>query len=293
MNVRSLSILGFAGAVALTGCSKLKAMKGGGDGGAGESAGGGGLLSALKPSPLEGAVDVSIAQKNKAKPEPPMNLHLEMKPEKIRIDFPTAPPGQKSELDQLGTGYAVINSAEKKIYVVMDKEKQVLVIDLNKKFEGPKMPSTPNAKSAGGTPTDNTKVTKTGKIEKVAGYDCEDWDIQSEDGSKATVCMAKALSFISLPLSGLAGLGGMAPGGGIGGKAGLMAQLFSGSFPLKMVSYDKVGTEEADIEATKIDKKTIDDARFAIPPTYKTMDLEQMLGGMGGGMRPPTMPPHR
>jgi hypothetical protein len=268
--------------VALVGCSKLKSLAGKGDDAGAATAsggGGGGLLGGLlKPSAMEGAIEVAIEDKKKVGDN--INLHVEVKPDNLRVDFPQPVPGKKSELDSIGTGYAVMKAAEKKIFVVLDKQKQVILIDLNKP------PTVPGAAGAGGAKpgaggataeADAPKVTKTGKTETVAGYDCEDWDIQSKDGSKATVCMAKAFTFMNLALPGLSGFGQMVPGGG--GQLGLMAQLFSGNLPLKMVAFDKVGAPVAEVKATKIDKKTIDDSRFTTPPTYTTVTLEQMFSG--------------
>ncbi|MGH7439521.1 MAG: hypothetical protein ACRENE_27850, partial [Polyangiaceae bacterium] len=65
-------------------------------------------------------------------------------------------------------------------------------------------------------------------------------------------------------------------------------------FPLRFVGYEKDGaTESGRVEVTKIDKKTLPDTEFEYPPTYKVVDLAQMMGGMmafGGGM-PGGMPP--
>jgi hypothetical protein len=63
--------------------------------------------------------------------------------------------------------------------------------------------------------------------------------------------------------------------------------------PLRMVNFDPQGVETGRMEATKIDKKKLDDARFTIPPDYQVMDLAAMLGGMGAGSGklPPGFPP--
>jgi hypothetical protein len=67
-------------------------------------------------------------------------------------------------------------------------------------------------------------------------------------------------------------------------------------FPLRFVGYGNDGkTEESRVEVTKIDKKSLPDSEFTYPPTYKVIDLGQMLAGLGampgmpGGM---PMPPH-
>jgi len=34
---------------------------------------------------------------------------------------------------------------------------------------------------------------------------------------------------------------------------------------------------------TKMDKKSVADTEFVVPPTYQVVDLAQMLGGLGAG----------
>jgi hypothetical protein len=62
-------------------------------------------------------------------------------------------------------------------------------------------------------------------------------------------------------------------------------------FPLRIVNSDAQG-EASRMEAKRIEKKTLDDARFKVPEGYMVMDLSQLMGGvpMGQPGAPPGMP---
>jgi hypothetical protein len=89
------------------------------------------------------------------------------------------------------------------------------------------------------------------------------------------------------------------PLSGLSGEQAWMSDLLDGKhFPLRAITYDKDGnTETSRIEVTKIEKKTVPDDSFDVPPGYALVDLAQMiqgLAGMASGMhampRPPTPP---
>ena len=113
------------------------------------------------------------------------------------------------------------------------------------------------------------------------------------DHREGTVCVAQeGASWFSIPMTGIP-------------TEHLWAvELLDGKhFPLRFVGFDKDGTTENNrIEVTKIDKHSLPDSEFTYPPTYKVVDLGQMLAGLGalpGGMpagampgMPGGMPPH-
>lgn len=71
-----------------------------------------------------------------------------------------------------------------------------------------------------------------------------------------------------------------------------MSQLADGGFPPRAVTTDPSGKEKSRMEVTKIDKKSVDDAKFNVPPDYKTTNMEDLMKGMPNmpnmvGMRPP------
>lgn len=276
--------------VGASGCSKLKTLEGhGDDGGGGTSAGSANPLAFLEG--FEGEIDVMARD---AKPgATPTNVSVFLKSSKVRMDVPEEmargmPFGEKA--------YVIFDSPAKKLDVVSDARKQVLVIDLNKSGEqlkgfggGAPHPGMPHG--PGGEPEHPTKLTKTGKYDTVAGYKCENWDITS-DHREGTVCVAQqGVSWFSIPMTG------------IPTEKLWMAELLDGKhFPLRYVAYQKDGTtEESRVEVTKIDKKTLPDSEFQYPPTYRVTDLAQLFQGMGampgmagmpGGPYPHGMPAH-
>jgi Domain of unknown function (DUF4412) len=298
MMLRSISITSAAVALAIStsGCAKLKAMAAGGDGGTDADGAATAADGLALPDGFEGEIDVN-AKGDKAG-DAPVALALFIKSGKVRVDIPEqlAKAGA-TPLGANAKGYGIFDSAAKKIYVVLDPSKQVIVIDLNKvgeQFKGMTPPPRPEHGNA--APKEPTKappkVTKTGKFDTVAGYKCENWDI-ADDHREATVCVAQqGFSWLSLPMAAL---------NGVPTEHMWMAELLDGKhLPLRFVGYGADGTTESGrVEVTKIDAKTLPATEFEYPPTYTTIDLEQMLRGFGGGMPGaggmpgmPPMPPH-
>ena len=257
------------------GCSKLKAALGrGGDAGA-EGASAGLFGPKGGPGPLaflngfEGEIDVlakgHFTSKGaaSAKADAPMTVAILMKGGKLRVD----PPAGMQGMEQMGKGYAIYDTPDKKLYIVMEAQKQAILIDLNKTGEHLKGIAATKPSSGGGGPSKpSPKVTKTGKTDTVAGYTCELWDI-TDESSKGTMCIAEeGLSFFHIPLTG-------APA-----EYAWMAELVDGKhLPLRFVAFDKAGTEEGRVEVTKIDKKTEAATQFEVPAGYKIIPLEQMF----------------
>jgi len=134
--------------------------------------------------------------------------------------------------------------AEKKLYALMDAQsaymEQPLSFDI-----------------AATTPA--PVVTRTGKKETIAGYECEHILIAGQPGSM-DVCMARGLGpFVAATVA----LGGQSM------PAWQRALLADGGFPLKVIRAD--GTTQ--LEVTKIEKKRLSDALFTVPDNYTKMDM--------------------
>jgi hypothetical protein len=250
------------------GC-KSKSSAGGGDGGAITNA-------ADLPSPLsmlntfEGEIGVAIkdASKNRATPEV-IPIALQIKDQKLRAEIPQV--GSKP----MPRGHIVLNSPEKKLYIVMDDQKQIIVVDLNKTGEqfksfGESAPKGPRGKSEPSKPP--PKVTKTGVTDKVIGITCENWDVTQESRKMATLCIAdQGASWFHLPITGMPTE-----------YAWAMELLDGKHFPLRMIGFDeKTGAEEGRVELTKFDKKTLPANIFDMPPGYKVVDMGAMFAGLG------------
>jgi hypothetical protein len=233
-------------------------------------------------SGFEGDLTIAATSAKEKRPIPPFNVTV--KGAKMRFELPEGMEGAP----KLGRhSYAIVDAPAKKLYTVVDEQKMVMVMDLDKMGEQLKemKAKTPGADTSSKTPP---KITKTGHSDTVAGISCEDWDIVSAKGEKGRVCVSnESASFLSIPSLGLQ-------------SEDLWAkEVFDGQhLPLRMVSYDAAGTEENRLEVTKIERKPVDDSVFAVPAGYRTMDFSQlmagvqgMLSGLGGNKPGSGMPP--
>jgi hypothetical protein len=291
--------------VASAGCDKGKAAATDGEAGAGSTDGVGAATTGESPPLLDGFEgEVDVSGKGDKPTDTPVSIALMIKGGKIRADIPEqlAKSGA-GPLAGGGKGYGILDSAAKKVYVVLDSNKQVIEIDLDKAAEHLKNFTPPGQRPEPGAAAPPKaappKITKTGKFDTVAGHKCENWDVAT-DHRQGTVCIAEeGFSWLSIQASVLTG---MPP------DRQWMGELLDGKhFPMRFVGYGPDGTTETGrIEVTKIDKKTLPASQFEYPPEYTLIDLEQMMrgfgmGGMGGGMggmggvggRPgmPSMPP--
>jgi hypothetical protein len=135
---------------------------------------------------------------------------------------------------------------------------------------------------------DSTKVPKltpTGKQETIAGYTCEHW-LVGED-QKTDMCVAKGIGFFGFgsneqsggPLNALRNLN-IDPqiAAQIEGNPELKKFVEGGAFPLKITQIED-GQPRTIMEVTGIERKTLDDSLFTIPPGYKKMEIPGMPSG--------------
>ncbi len=280
----ALTLMATLGCAPLLGCDKIKSAMGKSDEG-GVSSISGDTPSALSLlNGFEGEIGVTVKGKG-LKADKPINLVLDVKSDKLRVELPAGIEGA----EQFGKVYAIFDSPAKKLFVVLDEKKQVIVIDLNKSGEELKgMKPGGGHHGPSGTPPTPPKITKTGKTDKVAGYTCEIWTIENQDANakekgKAEVCIAEqGVSWFHIPMTG------------VPAEYSFMSEMLDGKhFPLRMVMFDATNVEEGRVEVTRIDKKSLDASVFVPPPTYQQMDMAQAIGAMmGGGMGGrPGMPP--
>jgi hypothetical protein len=266
-------------ALSLSACSKKDspAGTGGGTGDGGQTAahsggGGGGLLSFLSSgSPFEGEIALSMQEKKSGKP--PVNLVYQVKPPKMRLDVPPeaapqtggAPSGRGAK-----SVWMLIDPPQKKMWAITDDDKKAIVFDMSKMADEAKKLRGGGAAAGGGASNKPPpKITKTGKTDEVAGYECELWEME-EQTRKVSVCAAKGITWFDMR-----SLGGFDP------KAALLSELTDANhFPLRVVATED-GVETERMEATRIQKKGLDDARFQVPAGYQEIDLSQMLQGLG------------
>lgn len=107
--------------------------------------------------------------------------------------------------------------------------------------------------------TSEPRITKTGKVERIAGHECEHWLIKV-DKEESDVCVAKGLGrfFVSADPMGR------------GGEPAWLKKLGGDFFPLR---YSRAGQAGASIEVTHIEKRTLDKSLFEPPPGYRKMTM--------------------
>jgi hypothetical protein len=192
------------------------------------------------PGPFEGEITMTV--KADAAQKLPTSFTYDIKGDKVRYS-PTA--AQARTLGDVAALRAV---------VVEDTHKTYQEVDVHPSTDKAKAPSEP-------------KVTKSGKTEKLAGLDCEDWTI--EDGAaKVEACVAKGVSFLDLARE-------PKPGSSEPGWAATLTK--EKSFPLRVVVHDKAGKEQYRAEATRVDRKPLDGALFDVPKDYKKGDLTEQM----------------
>jgi hypothetical protein len=264
------------------GCDKLKGALGKGDDAGSSSSKGGGLLSFLGTD-FEGEISANITSK-KPGAAPPSQVVFGIKKPKYRVDMsggaaPTNTPGGAQ-------GALLLDPPAKKGWILNPAQKMAIAVDFEKMKSMPKMnlPGMPNAPRGMPTnaPSTPPKIEKTNAKDTVAGYTCEIWNITSE-GKRAEACVAEGITWVDLT-----DLGWSSPELTVAAVASE-----ANRFPLRVISFDAKGVEEMRMEATKVDKKKLDDTKFVVPADYRVVDMAAMMGGLGGafpGGNIPTKP---
>lgn len=272
---RALVAVTLLSAVTATACDKIPGLsKKDADGGAASSSGGGGggVLSFLGGT-FEGEITMNVSSKGSGGPR---TMVFGIKKPKVRID---ASGGVGADNPVLAKGAVIIaDPPAKKAYMLLPSAKQAMLID----FEKAKA-----ARAARGQPgtvlNETPKIEKLGTKETIAGYECENWRVSSPSkGTKAEMCVSDGITWVDLTDLGMAN-----PEIGLA-----IAASDANRFPLRVVGFDTAGAETMRMQATKIEKKTLDANAFVVPPDYKVMDMTAVLGaGFPGTPGAPGVPP--
>lgn len=230
----TLAALALAAVFGASGCSKLSGSKAGADGGASSGPFGFGALVDLVA--FEGEIEFSISISSGLAATTKMVFLA--KGQKLAYEIGLTP----------GSTRIVMDGGSKKMYVINDAAKEYTTTSM--------------AASATPAATAKPKVTKTSRRDKVSGYECEIWDVA--DGPRTLeVCAARGMSFLGLGLA-FGGLTGMSSD-----PAGWASAIGdAGYFPLRALERAATGAELWRYEVTRIDKKSIPEAKVSVPPGY-------------------------
>ncbi len=191
----------------------------------------------------------------------PGQLVYHVKGTKIRADIAGATAGPP------GGMYMLMDATAGKMMSVMPAQKVYMTMDLKAMGEQMKQQHGGHRKPAG-------KITKTGKTETIAGHKCEHYLMGEKQDTD--VCAAKGLGMFM----GRSGAGGM--GRGLTLPAGYeeYAEFARDGFLPLRVTAIRNAKEEVVMEATSVEKRSLDASLFAVPAGYQAMDMGKMMQQM-------------
>lgn len=211
---------------------------------------------------FEGMIAMKMETENQTGME--MTYFLKGKNTRVETKVPNMPEGSAVMLWDLDAGKIVTLMPSRKMYMTMDMKAAAEDMKRVKKSQGQEEAEFP-------------KLSSTGKQETIAGYTCEHW-LMGEN-QEIDMCVAKGLGYF--------GMGGQS-GGGLASLKNLAFSpkmleaaashpewvkfLNGGAFPLKL-SAMKDGKATMTMEATRIEKKSLDDSLFVIPSDYKEFSM--------------------
>jgi hypothetical protein len=197
-----------------------------------------------------------------------LNLRLLVKDGNFRLESPSGVPG----FEQLGTAYLLGRAKSKEFMAVLEGQKQVVKIDLQKLSAQAEALTKKQKNAAGAAAKKPPELKKTGKTDKVAGYPCELWLVTDANSSTEFCVTNEPTPWFGEALAA------------VPSEYGWAAELTDGKhFPLRVVaSHGKQETMR--LELTRIEKKPLDAAMFQAPTGFRVVDLEQMLQAMMMGM---------
>jgi len=218
---------------------------------------------------------ITLKMENDAQKGMEMTYFLKGRHARIETKIPNIPEGQTAMLWDMEGG---------KITTLMPSRKIFMTLDMKAAAESMK----DFAKDAKNNATDETnkfpKLTPTGQQETIAGYACEHWLMG--DKQELDMCVAKGLGYF--------GMGGQSGGGSFSAfqnlafSPKLLAEAAShpewvkflegGAFPLKLQVSDQ-GKIKMTMEATRVERKALDDSMFSVPADYKEMTVPTMPAG--------------
>jgi len=181
----------------------------------------------------------------------------------------------RTEINNGGQTTAMImDLAAGTMTVLMPPQKSYMVMDMKKMGQGLAGMFGKGKKDTGtgaGASSALASIKATGRTETIAGHQCE-YYVMGEKG-EAEVCSAKGLGMFMMGQSPMGGAASSLAALAAVGTNPDAAKMFAGGFfPLKMVSTEH-GKREVVMEATRVEKKSLDGSLFVPPPDYKEMKM--------------------
>lgn len=170
-----------------------------------------------------------------------------------------------------GGAAMIMNAAKQEMTILMPREQMYMVMPMR---GGP-------AQQADDSEAREAKIEKTGRTEKILGYDCEEW-LMTDKGESTALWVTEQLGTF-MGLGGGNPMGGMMGGRKAKADGAAWEKLLKGKkgwFPLRVVSRDARGKEKFRLEAKKVEPGKLSDELFAPPAGYQKFAMPAM-GGFG------------
>jgi hypothetical protein len=177
----------------------------------------------------------------------------------------------RTEIAMRGQAVAMImDMANGTMTTLIPQQKMYMVTDLRKLTDALTglVPKDDQKNTA--SPKQPPKIQPTGRTETVAGHVCE-WYVLGENDD-AEVCAAKGLGMFMLGQAPMGRAGAMAPLASLGITPENLKMFKDGFFPLKVVQNQR-GQKQVLLEATSVEKKSLDASLFAPPSDYSEMKM--------------------
>lgn len=222
-------------------------------------------MSSRMLSRLASAIVTSAALSSPLAAQTPFegNVTMRITSEGRTVDMTYALKGARLRMDMPLAGRA---SGANAMYMVREGDRLSMVMPAQKMYIEQPISAGGMAGRAGARGAAKVAVTPTGKTETVAGYPCEHYSVTSDEG-QYDVCLAKGIGNFTVPTNPMAGRGAAS-----GGSDRVLEQLGATGFPLRV---QKAGGETI-LEVTKIERKPLDDALFAVPSDFRKVDFSRM-----------------
>ena len=215
------------------------------------------FLTSMATAQFEGVIDMKATVTVKGKPRDIL-YNMSVKKDMIAFDM-------QAVEKEIGGGKFIYRGDKKVLWILNDKEKNYLEMPL-KDEEG-----TQNEAREKGSKNGRDEVHKTGKTEKILGYDCDEWVADSKDGTTSMWGTSKLGNIYGGLAKALGQMGhGKMKNSGMEWERGLQEM---NMFPLKIV-HSKEGKIVASQVVTKLEPKTLAASLFEAPEGYKKQSLD-------------------
>lgn len=188
------------------------------------------------------------------------------------IDFATKGDLVRMEPKMAGAEGAtmIMNAAKQEMTILMPRERMYMV-----------MPMRGGPAQEPGAGQKDVKFEKTGRTEKILGYDCDEY-VMTDQGETTAMWLTEQLGNF-MGLGGGNPMGGMMGGHKAKSEGAAWEKLLKdkkGVFPLRVVGRDARGKEKFRLEAKKIEPGALPDDLFAPPAGFQKFAMPAM-GGFG------------